>query len=116
MVWSAEWPAQRRPAQRKYLEPGQPMELRKNALFWLGQRGDWDVNELRDLYNGFNEREMREQVLFVLSQQRDSDAIDLLIEFARSETDVELRKNAIFWLSQTNDTRVADFLEELIDQ
>ena len=65
---------------------GDDIELRKQVIFVLSQRG------------------------------RDEDAIDKLLDIARREPDRELRKQAIFWLSQSRDPRVAKFLEEIINR
>jgi HEAT repeat protein len=89
------------------------MELRKNALFWAAQR-DVSVAELRSLYETMPDREMREQVLFGLSQMDSPEAVDALMEIARNDPDPELRENAVFWLGQSEDPRVGDFLLELI--
>lgn len=89
------------------------VELRKNALFWLSQ-SDMDVAGLLDLYDRLPEREMREQVLFALSQEDSPESVDALMDIARSDDDPDLREKAIFWLGQSDDPRVADFLLELI--
>jgi HEAT repeat protein len=94
--------------------PREPMDLRKNALFWVGQEGDIDAAELRDLYDDAAEFELKEQVIFVLSQRNERDAVDQLIAIARAERDEELRDKAIFWLGQTDDPKAAEFLAELI--
>ena len=59
---------------------------------------------------------MKEQLIFVYSQRRETKAVDKLMEIARTEQDRELRKKAVFWLSQSRDPRVADFLLEVINQ
>ena len=94
----------------------EPMELRKNALFWVGQEGDIDAAELRDLYEDASAFELKEQVIFVLSQRDARDAVNELITIARNEQNEELRDKAIFWLGQTDDPRAAEFLAELINR
>jgi len=59
---------------------------------------------------------MKEQVIFVLSQNGKGDAVDELLRIAREEPDPELRTSAIFWLGQSKDPRIIDFLEELIGE
>jgi HEAT repeat protein len=93
----------------------QPMELRKQALFWAGQ-GDVPIADLASLYSGINDREMREQVIFVYSQRDDSAAVDRLLEIARRDPDTELRKKALFWLGQSSDPRAAKALQDIIEQ
>lgn len=92
----------------------EPTELRKKALFWAGQSGV-PLDDLRGLYEAVDERAMREQVIFALSQRDEPAAVDELMEVARSDPDPELRKKAIFWLGQSDDPRVADFLMEIVN-
>ena len=92
------------------------IELRKKALFWAGQSGV-AVSELAQLYNRMGDSEMKEQIIFVLSQrQRETAAIDKLFDIAKNEKDSELRKKAIFWLGQSRDPRVQQFLMDLINR
>jgi len=93
----------------------QPVELRKQALFWAGQ-GDVPIAELASLYSTLNVRELREQVIFVYSQRDDSAAVDRLLDIARRDPDTELRKKALFWLGQSSDPRAAKALQEIIEQ
>lgn len=96
------------------LDPSEDVETRKRALFWAGQSG-LDVNRLSGLYESVSDREMKEQVIFVLSQSsRDSEAVDQLLEIAENEEDPDLKRSVIFWLGQSDDPRVAEYLLELI--
>jgi tetratricopeptide (TPR) repeat protein len=98
------------------LDPKEDIELRKKALFWAGQSGV-AISELSGLYNRMGDAEMKEQIIFVLSQrQSDRAAIDKLFDIARNEKDAELRKKAIFWLGQSHDPRVQQFLIDLINR
>jgi hypothetical protein len=97
------------------MNPKESVELRKKALFWAGQGGA-DMTQLNGLYQSINDREMKEQLIFVYSQRREAAAVDKLLEIAKGEKDRELRKKAIFWLSQSRDPRVVQFLQELIDR
>ena len=92
------------------------IELRKKALFWAGQSGV-AISEMSKLYDRVNDSEMKEAIIFGLSQrQRDTGAIDKLFDIARNEKDAELRKKAIFWLGQSRDPRVQQFLMDLINK
>ena len=92
------------------------LEARKKALFWLGQRDETTAAELGSLYGTFADREIKEHVIFVLSQKDEKAATDKLIDIARREPDKELRKKAIFWLSQSDDPRVAEILAEFLEK
>jgi HEAT repeat protein len=94
-----------------------PMEVRKQALFWGGQMPGVDVSRLAALYDRGSEMELREQVIFVLSQRHKSaEAIDKLIQIAKTEKNKELRQKAIFWLGQSNDPRAIKALQEIIER
>jgi HEAT repeat protein len=95
-------------------DANEPMEMRKKALFWAGQSHVMSIEEMGELYNRMPERELKEQIIFVLSQRHEDEAVDWLLEIARTEEDVELRKKAIFWLGQVDDPRVHELLLELI--
>lgn len=97
-------------------DESESVEMRKHALFWAGQQGIVDCREIGELYPTFEDREMHEQLIFVLSQRDERECVDMLIDIARNEKDIELRKNAVFWLGQMDDPRgrVVDFIEELI--
>jgi TolA-binding protein len=89
------------------------IELRKKALFWVGQ-SDIPATELFTLYEKMPSREMKEQLIFVYSQRDERAAVDKLFDIARNEKDGELKKKAIFWLGQSDDPRVPAFLERLL--
>lgn len=95
--------------------PRESIEMRKKALFWAGQGGA-DIQELLPFYERLNDREMKEQMIFVLSQRRSGPAMDKLFDIAKNDKDPELRKKAIFWLGQSRDPRVQQFLLDIINQ
>ena len=90
------------------------MEVRKTALFWLGQSGAVAATDLKAIYASMTDVEMKEQVVFVASQKSGPEAVDFLMEVARTEKDPELRERAIFWLGQSKDPRIGEFLLSLI--
>jgi len=92
----------------------EPIELRKNALFWAGQSDHTSVEDLMHGYSGVTDEKLKEHYVFVLSQRDERKATDKLMDIARSDADPEIRKKALFWLGQTDDSRVAQFLQQLI--
>ncbi len=92
------------------------VEVRKKALFWAGQNKAVSVEVLTQLYDRMKDTEMREQVIFVLSQRKDAGAVDKLIAIARTDTDRDLRKRAIFWLGQSRDPKALKAIEELVNR
>lgn len=97
------------------LNERESVEMRKKALFWAGQTGG-DLTQLSGLYDRMQNREMKEQLIFVYSQRHEAAAVDRLIQIAKTEQDKELRKKAIFWLGQSHDPRAAQVLLEIINQ
>jgi len=92
------------------------IELRKKALFWAGQGKSVDIADLVRLYDSMNDREMKEQLIFVYSQRREEAALDKLFQIGRNDPDRELRKKAIFWIGQSRSPRAAQYLQDLINQ
>ncbi len=93
----------------------QPIEIRKQALFWAGQDGA-SIADLTSLYTAFDDREMKDQLIFVYSQRDEPAAVDKLLDIARRDPDSELRKKALFWLGQSDDPRAAKALQDIIEQ
>lgn len=96
-------------------DPKEPMEVRRRAIFWAGQAGA-SVADLWSFYQSVGDAEVKESVIFALSQAKGDDATDRLIDVARKEPNRELRKKAIFWLGQRGDAKAAQALEQLLVQ
>lgn len=94
------------------------LDTRKQALFWASQQGMVTTAQLGGMYAKSDDQDMREQIIFSLSQRgnKDAAAVDKLLEIAKTEKNAELRKRAIFWLGQSKDPRAAKLLQELIDR
>ena len=77
-------------------------ELRGKAIFWLGQRHSSENMEfLRSLYSRVRSEEVKEKILFSLSQQRGVGNDQWLLDVARNTREtIELRKKALFWAGQ----------------
>ncbi|HEV8216791.1 MAG TPA: HEAT repeat domain-containing protein, partial [Gemmatimonadaceae bacterium] len=80
---------------------------------WFGQ-GDAPTKDLVRLYDSLDTRSLREHFAFVVSQRRDNEAIDKLIDLARTDRDAEVRKQAMFWLGQTKDPRAIKFFHDVL--
>ncbi len=94
--------------------PAEGIEVRKKALFWAGQEGYLSRADLDALWSSDADPELKDQIIFVLSQQDDEAAIDKLIQIAKTEKNRDLRRKAVFWLGQSDDDRALKFLEQLI--
>ena len=89
------------------------VHTRQQAMFWLGQ-GEAPTSALLGLYDRLREPELRNHYTFVLSQRRDREALDKLIDVAQHDADRGVRRQALFWLGQSKDPRAANFLRELV--
>jgi len=96
-------------------DPTEDIEMRKKALFWAGQSGV-SIEELTGLYSRLKDAEMKEQLIFALSQRNEKAAVDKLIDIAKTDSDKEMRKKALFWVSQSHDPRVAQLLQDILEQ
>lgn len=88
---------------------------RKSALFWAGQEGA-SMSQLASLYSRMDSKEMKDQMIFVLSQRHEKAALDKLMDIARNDPDRDARKKAMFWLGQSRDPRVSEFLSDVINR
>lgn len=91
----------------------QSLHDREQALFWLGQ-GHAPTSVLTALYPRLTEPALRRHFAFVLSQRSDTEAVDRLIDVARSDADVSVRKQALFWLGQSKDPRALAYIRALV--
>lgn len=90
--------------------------LRAAALQRLGRMGGVSVADIAKLYDGADARALREQILSALSQRKEPEAIDKMMEIARKDTDPHIRRYAISLLSRSNNERAKQLFKELIEQ
>jgi hypothetical protein len=85
-----------------------PVELRKDGIFWLGQmsgRSTETVTLLSGLYGTIRQDELKDQILFAMSQQRSPAAAAFLRRVAGDDAEqMERRESAIFWFGQSTGT------------
>jgi HEAT repeat protein len=91
--------------------------LRGKAIFWLGQSDGMPTSELGALYEQMDDRQVKEQLVFAISQRtNDPEAVDVLMRIASSDSDRRLRERAIFWLGQSKDPRAVQYIMSIIDR
>lgn len=93
---------------------GEPLKLRKSALFWAGQRKHTPTGDLVAVYRGATEPTLREHAIFVLSQRDDEAALNELMRIAREDSDRHMRSRALFWLGQKDDPRAAKLIGDRV--
>jgi len=101
---------------QRVLDPKESVELRKQALFWRGQKQSAPLGDLVALYPRLDSRDLKEHYVFVLSQRREPEAVDKLIDLAKNDSDREIREKATFWLGQSRDPRATKYLEDRISK
>jgi len=97
-------------------ERSRPIEVRKNALFWAGQVDESDVSAPveRIADDTTEDRRLREQAVFVLSQLPDGAGVPGLTRVARSSAEPWLAAKATFWLGQIDDPNASQTLRQLV--
>ena len=94
-------------------DESQSEELRKHAIWTAGQAGA-SGSALVALYDRLTDRDMKQHMIWVLSESSDRVASDRLVAIARGDRDHELRKKAIFWLGQKHDPRIRQILLDIL--
>jgi hypothetical protein len=85
----------------RFIAPGQPAPLRKQAAFWLGSaRGREGLEVLRRLVREDPDPSFRKEVVFPISLSHEREAIETLIQVAHDDKSAEVRGQALFWLAQ----------------
>jgi hypothetical protein len=106
---SEPWPFLLRVAR----DENRPSSIRKGALTWLAS-GVTEKLGLVDARSESDEDEVRDQVVFALSQRPKSESVPELIDLARTSKHPSARRSAIFWLGQTGDARAVDVYADLL--
>ncbi len=88
-------------------------DLRGHALWTAGQAGIAG-SELAAVYDRIRDAEVKEKLIWVMSESKDRVATDKLIEIVQKDPDPEMRKKALFWLGQKNDPRIRQLLSDII--
>lgn len=90
-------------------------ELRGHALWTAGQAGVAGA-DLVSIYDKLTDPQVKEKLIWVLSESGDRAASDKLVEIAQKDPDREMRKKAIFWLGQKNDPRIRQILIDILNK
>jgi HEAT repeat protein len=90
--------------------------VRRNALFWAGQREFTPTSELISAYRDLVVRALGVHAFFVVPPRDDEAAVDALLGIARSDSDRRMRSKALFWLAQKKDDRVTRLINELLEK
>ena len=99
----------------RFVGPGQPPKVRKQAAFWLGAgRGREGFQALTRLVHDADAA-FRKELAFPISVSREPEAVDTLIAMAREDESAEVRRQAMFWVGQKAGKRAVEALAGAID-
>src|SRR5579859_7242681 len=88
-------------ALNSFVDSSQPESLRKQTVFWLGEaRGASGFQTLKKLARTDANTEVRAQITFARSLNREPGAIDEMIRMAKEDESTHVRGQALFWLAQ----------------
>lgn len=92
-------------------------EIRKQAAFAIGvSKDDSALAALQSLYPAITTREVKKQIIFASSINKNSDAaVDFLVKVASDDPDRELKKQALFWLGQKAGKRALEVLGKTVE-
>ncbi len=74
-----------------------------------------DLATLNKMYDASASGPIRRSVLDLLSERKEPEALDKIVEVAKKGTDVEMRKHAINILSRSKDPRASAALLQMVD-
>ena len=90
------------------LGAAQPDDLRRKAMFWLGEaRGHHGYESLQRLLHSDANDGLREHAVFALSLNNDKDALRAIVQTAHDDRSAHVRGQALFWLAQKAGAKMA---------
>jgi hypothetical protein len=90
-------------------------EIRRHAIFWLGQKAGAKVaGELRRAIDEDPDEDVKQHAVFAISQLPRDRSVPLLIDLAKTHKNRGVREKAMFWLAQTDDPRALDLIERIL--
>ncbi|HEU4391555.1 MAG TPA: HEAT repeat domain-containing protein [Blastocatellia bacterium] len=91
-------------------------ELKKQALFWIGQKAGQRSMEIlgKTVDSSDVDTDVQVQAVFAISRRPKEESIPTLIRLARTHPKGEIRKQALFWLGQSGDERALQVFKEIL--
>jgi HEAT repeat protein len=98
-------------------DASRPKQTRREAMFWLGQfaaaKLDGQPEEIGS--EGDDDRDdARSSAVFALSQLRNKEGIEPLVQVARTSKEAHIRRKALFWLGDSGDPRAVELFGEIL--
>ncbi len=89
--------------------PSQPEEVRKQAIFWLGNaRGHRGFEIVSRVVREDPSDKIREHAIFALTQNKDPKALEVIASVAHNDKSGHVRGQALFWLAQQAEKKIAE--------
>jgi hypothetical protein len=103
-------------AMESFVAPSEPVSLRREAAFWLGEaRGAEGLRLLQKMAQSDPSAEVRDQVTFALSVSKEPGALPEMIRMAHDDKSSQVRGQALFWLGQKAGEKAAKAITGSID-
>jgi HEAT repeats len=91
------------------LAPNQPEQVRRQAVFWLGNaRGRRGFEVVSRIVREDPSDKLREHAVFALTQSKDTQALNVVAGVAHNDKSPRVRGQALFWLAQRAGQKIAE--------
>jgi HEAT repeat protein len=89
--------------------PNQPEQVRRQAIFWLGNaRGQRGFEIVSRVVREDPSDKIREHAIFALTQNKDPRALEVVASVAHKDSSPRVRGQALFWLAQRAGQKIAE--------
>jgi HEAT repeat protein len=89
-------------------------EMRKKAVYALGDHGEEAAPELKKIVKSKNDAEVRKAALYSLAQTNSPDVVTFLGDVAKTETDAELAKAATYAIGEVDSKESSAALQSVL--
>src|ERR1700733_11355211 len=89
--------------------PNQPENLRRQAIFWLGNsRGRRGFEVISRIVREDSSDKIREHAVFALTMSKEPEALSTVVGVAHNDSSPRVRGQALFWLAQKAGQKMAE--------
>jgi hypothetical protein len=97
------------PALEELVAQNQPEQIRRQAIFWLGNaRGQRGFEIVSRVVREDPSDKIREHAIFALTQNKDPRALEVVASVAHKDPSPRVRGQALFWLAQRAGQKIAE--------
>jgi hypothetical protein len=97
------------PALEELTSQNQPEQVRRQAIFWLGNaRGQRGFEIVSRVVREDPSDKIREHAIFALTQNKDPRALEVVASVAHNDKSPRVRGQALFWLAQRAGQKIAE--------